>query len=360
MPNRQGRPQVLAVLGSPEMHFLVKTLLGRLCDVWEASPQDLNASLRDRTPDLLLLDLELQGVSGLEMVCRLRRDPLYTELTILGLGQGSEGRLPSVALVAGCTGFIPYPLDPNRFPMEVKSYLEGARQELDLQEHLQHLKYFNDMLVEKLEQRLERLEQKTHALEAERERRDALTLQVLTSLARLLEAKDPYTRGHSVRVTHYAMALASRLGLGGEDLRALERACLLHDLGKISVDLSHIHKPAPLSPDEWALIRQHPETGHTILSGIDFLQDEALIVRHHHVHFQDYPNLPQVPRRIRLLASIVTLADSYDAMTTQRSYNDLRTRAEALEELRRCAGTQFDPDLVKAFTELPEPEDTGE
>lgn len=354
MPSAEGRPQILALLGSPEMHFLVRALLGGQCDVWDTSPQELSDALRDRTPDLLLLDLELQGVSGLELVCRLRRDPLYTELPIVGMGQGSEGRLPSVALVAGCTGFIPYPLDPNRFPQEVRAYLEGARQELDLHEHLHHLRYFNDILVEKLEQRLERLEQKTRALETERERRDALTFQVLTSMARLLEAKDPYTRGHSVRVTRYAMALASHLGLGGEDLRVLERAGLLHDLGKISVDLSHIHKPAPLTAEEWALIRQHPETGYTILSGIDFLQDEALVVRYHHVHFKDYADLPQVPRRIRMLASIVTLADSYDAMTTQRAYNALRSREEAIEELKRCSGNQFDPELVASFAELTE------
>jgi len=347
------RPRVLTVLASPEARFLAGAMLGEHFEVVDAAPQDPLVALRVKTPDLLLVDLDSPEVSGLELVCRLRKDLLYRELVIVGLGQASEGGLPKVALVAGCTGFIAYPLEPARFADQIKAYLEGAHQELDLKEHLQYYRLFAEVLIEKLEHRLERLEQKTRALETERERRDHLTLQVLTSMAKLIEAKDPYTQGHSLRVTRIALALARKVGLAGEDLHVLERACHLHDIGKVSIDLKQIHKPGPLTDEEWAEIRQHPETGHAILSVIDFLQDEALVVRHHHTPFDGYGERPEVPRRIRLMSSIVTLADSYDAMTSQRSYNRPRSREEALAELDRCSGTQFDPDLVAAFRQLP-------
>lgn len=356
MESDPSRPRVLTVLAAPETRFLVAAMLGGTCELRDAPPQDPLPVLRGWRPDLLLLDLELPEVSGLELTCRIRRDLLYRDLVIVGLGQASDGALPKVALVAGCTGFIPYPLEPSLFAGQIRGYLEGVRQELDLPEHLQYFRLFSEVLVEKLEQRLERLEQKTRALESERERRDDLTLQVLTSMAKLIEAKDPYTRGHSLRVTRYAMALGRRVGLGGEDLKVLERACQLHDIGKISIDIMHIHKRGPLTEEEWALIRQHPETGYAILSVIDFLQDEALVVRHHHVRFEKYGGLPQIPRRIRLMASIVAVADSFDAMTSQRSYNAPRPIPEALAELERCAGTQFDPELVAAFHAVAERE----
>ena len=351
--NSETRPRIITYLARPETRLLVAAMLGPRYDVLDA-PLDLPLleTLHAMEPDLLIVEMELPEISGLEIVCRVRKDPVFGELPVVTLGHATDGGGHKVALVAGCTGYISFPLDPVLFPRRIQDFLEGKKDELDLKEHLQYYRRFTEVLIEKLEQRLERLEKKTRALEAERERQDALTLQVLTSMAKLIETKDTYTRGHSVRVTRYALALAREVGLAGEDLKVLERAGQLHDIGKVSIDLKQIHKPGPLTPEEWALIRQHPETGHTILAAIAFLKDEALVVRHHHQRFEGYEKHPEIPRRIRLMASILTLADSYDAMTSQRSYNSPRSTDDALKELDRCSGTQFDPQLVKAFKRI--------
>jgi putative nucleotidyltransferase with HDIG domain len=296
--------------------------------------------------------MELPEISGLEVVCRIRKDPLYSDLVIVGLGTEDGTGTQKVALVAGCTGFITYPLDPKSFSTRISNYLEGEREELDLKEHLQYYRLFSEVLIEKLETRLASLEKKTVALEGERERQKNLTFQILTSLAKLIEAKDHYTRGHSDRVTRYSVHLAKAAGLVGEDLKTLERASLLHDIGKIAIDLKQIHKPGPLNKEEWELIQQHPNIGYEILSPIDFLRDEALIVKFHHYRFEDFEAHPHIPRRIRIMASILTLVDAYDAMTSQRSYNRPRDLDDAMSELRRCAGSQFDPELTKAFLRL--------
>ncbi len=346
-------PKIVTYLARPETRMLVAAMLGPKYNVADA-PLDvpLVETLRAKEPDLLIVEMELPEISGLEIVCRVRKDPVYSDLPVVALSDASDGGDHKVALVAGCTGFISTPLDPVLFPVQINDFLEGKRDELQLKEHLQYYRRFTEVLIEKLEQRLERLEKKTRALESERERQDALTLQVLTSMAKLIETKDPYTRGHSLRVTRFALALAKACGLAGEDLKVLERAGQLHDIGKVSIDLKQIQKPGPLTPEEWEIIRQHPETGHTILSAIAFLKDEALVIRHHHLRFEDYESHGEIPRRIRLMASILTIADSYDAMTSQRSYNRPRSTDEAVAELERCSGTQFDPELVAAFKRI--------
>jgi putative two-component system response regulator len=344
------KTRVLTFLGSGEARLLVGALLGSSCTVSHGSADlRLLETIRAHEPELVLVDMELPEISGLEVVCRIRRDPLYQELLIVGLGTEDVSGMDKVALVAGCTGFVYYPLQPSSFPAKIRAFLQGERSELDLREHLQYYRLFSEILTEKLETRLATLERKTRVLEEERERQNNLTLQVLSSLVTLIEAKDPYLKGHSGRVTRYAMALGKRLGLQGEDLTTLHRAALLHDIGKISIDLKQINKPGPLSTEEWAIIRQHPDTGYKILSAIDFLQDEAKVTLYHHTRHEAYGDLPHIPSRLRTMTSIMTLVDSFDAMTTRRSYNQPLSLPDAILELRRCAGTHFDPVLVEAF-----------
>ncbi len=345
--------KVLTLLANQDARHLVKSLLRDSYRVVHASASvPAHESLRLYEPDMLLVDMELPEISGLEVVCRIRKDPLYSDLVIVGLGTEDGTGTHKVALVAGCTGFITYPLDPGSFSVRISNFIQGEREELDLKEHLQYYRLFSEVLIEKLETRLASLEKKTVALEGERERQKNLTFQILTSLAKLIEAKDHYTRGHSDRVTRYSVNLAKEAGLMGEDLKTLERASLLHDIGKIAIDLKQIHKPGPLNKEEWELIQEHPNIGYDILSPIDFLRDEALIVKFHHYRYEDFESHPQIPRRIRIMASILTLVDAYDAMTSQRSYNRPRDLDDAMSELRRCAGSQFDPDLTQFFLNM--------
>ncbi len=350
--------RVLTFLASPEARLLVSSMLGASYLVRHGGPEDQPIeAIRSHNPDVVLCDVEMPVVSGLEIVCRIRKDPLYQDLLIVGLGSSDGDGMDKVALVAGCSGFIAYPLDPASFPRQIRDFLFGMRQELALDEHLQYYRLFSEILIDKLENRLAAIEKKNRVLEEERERQNSLMLQVLTSLVTLIEAKDPYLKGHSGRVTTFALMLAKRIGFRGRDLVVMERAAMLHDIGKISIDLKQINKPGPLSPEEWEIIRQHPNTGYRILASIDFLQDESLITLYHHYMYKDFESHPEISSRIRTLTSILTIMDSFDAMTTHRSYNKPLSYQGAVKELRRCAATQFDPALVDTFVSILEETD---
>jgi HD-GYP domain-containing protein (c-di-GMP phosphodiesterase class II) len=170
------------------------------------------------------------------------------------------------------------------------------------------------------------------------------------SLIGALEAKDPYTRGHSERVARYALRLGIVLGLEPTVLERLEYAALLHDLGKLAVPSHLLTKPGSLTAEEMDLIRLHPTRGADMVATIPPLKDLAEFVNSHHEWYGGggYPLNRQVPD-IPQLALILCVADSYDAMTTTRSYRAALTHEQAADELRSGAGRQFDPELVAAF-----------
>jgi putative nucleotidyltransferase with HDIG domain len=178
-------------------------------------------------------------------------------------------------------------------------------------------------------------------------------LATVRSLAAAVDAKDTYTRGHSDRVATYSTAIAEGMGLSHEQRIALEMAAYLHDIGKIGVAEDILLKPGKLDDAEMAQMRHHPLIGANILKPVTFPWAITPVVRHHHEHF-DGSGYPAGLRgeEIPLLARILTVADSYEAMTADRPYRQGRNTAAAIEELERCAGTQFDPRVVAAFTEV--------
>jgi putative nucleotidyltransferase with HDIG domain len=167
--------------------------------------------------------------------------------------------------------------------------------------------------------------------------------QSLLGLANALEAKDPYTRGHSVRVASLARQLALRMGLPHVAAETISQAALLHDLGKIAVPESILRKPGPLTHDEWDIMRRHPLTGAQIVAPLEFFDDGAIIVRHHHERLDGsgYPD-GLAGEAIPLGARIVAVADVYDALTSGRPYRSALDRAEAVEALRGEAGHTLD------------------
>jgi putative two-component system response regulator len=196
----------------------------------------------------------------------------------------------------------------------------------------------------------ERLEER---VAAQARRLEELFIGSIQSLAEALELKDPYTRGHSVRVSHYSTEIARALDLDAETVHDVELGGHVHDIGKIGVREAVLNKPGPLTEDEYEHIMTHPLLGWRILSPL--LGDAPLIlniVRSHHERY-DGRGVPDALAgdRIPIEARIVAVADSFDAMTSGRPYRrgQHMTMERAVAELERCSGTQFDPEVLRAF-----------
>jgi putative nucleotidyltransferase with HDIG domain len=175
-------------------------------------------------------------------------------------------------------------------------------------------------------------------------------LEAIESLNATVEARDPYTAGHSQRVQQIALAIGEALELPRSRLEALRLAGLFHDIGKLKVPDAVLTKPGPLTPEEYDLIKRHPEDGADIVGHLGRLRDVLPFIRHHHERWdgRGYP-AGLAADEIPLEAAIVGLADAWDAMTTERPYSRARTEDEAAEEIIRARGTQFAPSVVDAF-----------
>ncbi|MDA8221090.1 MAG: HD-GYP domain-containing protein [Desulfitobacterium hafniense] len=175
-------------------------------------------------------------------------------------------------------------------------------------------------------------------------------LNTVEALVQALEAKDTYTSGHSARVGKLAVAVAEGIKMSEEKIEFLKYAAALHDVGKIGVSEAILNKEGELLDVEWEAIRNHPVIGQTIIKGIKFLFDIGQVVRHHHERFdgKGYPDGIQ-GEEIPLESRIIAVADTYDAITSDRSYRKGRTHDEAIAELKRVAGSQLDPKIVEVF-----------
>lgn len=172
----------------------------------------------------------------------------------------------------------------------------------------------------------------------------------IRSLVLAMEAKDPYTKGHSERVTEYALVIASTMDLPAQQVQMIKYCGLLHDLGKIAVSDTILNKPYDLTEDERIQIERHPAEGAAVLSPLSFLRPGISIVRHHHEKFDGtgYPDRLKADK-IPLAARILTCADAFDAMTSDRPYRLKMTKEKAFDELKSNAGSQFDPEVVDVF-----------
>ncbi|MBI5191013.1 MAG: GAF domain-containing protein [Nitrospirae bacterium] len=182
---------------------------------------------------------------------------------------------------------------------------------------------------------------------------DELFLSTIRAMSMAIEAKSHWTHGHSVRVTEYAIAVAKEMGMDSKALRDLEVGGLLHDVGKIGTYESILDKPGKLTEEEYVVVKQHPDKGVSIVSEIKQLKGIQPIIRHHHERFDGhgYP-AGLAGADIPLLARVLALADTYDSIISDRPYRVSPGKGWAVEEIKRCSGSQFDPDVVAAFLRI--------
>jgi len=178
-------------------------------------------------------------------------------------------------------------------------------------------------------------------------------LSIIRALVSALELKDSYTSGHSESVSRYAVALAKGLKLSPQEIDSIEVAAILHDVGKIGVQESILNKPEKLDDEEWKEVRRHPEFSYKILKEVNFPWKIKPLIYAHHERYngKGYP-AGLKGEKIPLGARILAVADTFAAMTSDRAYRKGLSKEVAIEELKRVAGTQLDPELVKVFVEM--------
>jgi response regulator RpfG family c-di-GMP phosphodiesterase len=291
---------------------------------------------------VVLLDVAMPGIDGVSFCAELKRKPAFgaPAVVLLTGTELSEGE----AERAGADALLRKPFSPLELVGVLDRVTGGESVELDTEPggeaHEQLLLYARDLgrLLE-----IERVQRRV-VQDAYRE--------TVTALANALEAKDIGTGLHSLRVRDYAVQLTTAIDPALLGDPSLEYGYLLHDVGKIAVPNDVLEKPAPLTPDEFEVVRQHTVIGAEILADVTFLHGEGLkVIRSHHERWDGtgYPDR-LVGREIPLGARIFAVADALDAMTGQRPYRKPATWEAATEEIASQAGRQFDPDVVTAFS----------
>jgi putative nucleotidyltransferase with HDIG domain len=314
-------------------------------DVVEAAgAAEARAAIERQAPDVVVLDVLMPGMDGIEF-CRELKSNRETRGIAVVLLSGSEGGSRVAADAAGAEAYVPKPFSPLQLLAVVERLAGGLygvpsrTAERSSSEEEQLLLYASDL---------------RHVLEVERSQRSLVQRayrETVTALANALESKDTGTRAHSQRVQRYAIELARLLDAELADDPSVEYGFLLHDVGKIGIPDSVLQKPGPLDTDERALMETHTIVGAEMLGGVALLQGVGVqIVRSHHERWDGtgYPDR-LVRDEIPLFARIFAVADTLDAITSDRPYRATQPWSTAQEEIVTESGRQFDPDVVDAF-----------
>jgi putative two-component system response regulator len=316
MPRELAARRVLVVDDSPDFTDPLRRLLARegfVADVVHES-DGVEGAIAQFAPDVVLLDVELPGASGFDICRRLKRNEvtrLIPVVLLTGLS-GREHRLSGIE--AGADDFLTKPFDSTELTARVRS--------------------------------LSRLKRYTDELESAES--------VIVSLALTVEARDAYTDGHCDRLSSYAVGLGRAVGLSSDDLWALRKGGLLHDVGKVGIPDAILLKQGRLTPDEYEIVKQHTVIGERLCAGLRSLSLVRPIIRQHHERLdgRGYPDGLK-GAEVSLLAQIIGVVDAFDAMTTDRPYRASLGMARAFDELRSDAARgAMDTALVEQFVAL--------
>ena len=311
--SRSDTPRVLVVDDISANRRLIEAYLAQLpCKVLSAADGEHALQLIEiEPPDLVLLDVQMPGLDGFEVCRRIKSAPDGHLLPVVMITALSTSDDRVQALEAGADDFMSKPIERSELVARARSALR--------------LKALYDTL-----------ESAEH---------------VIFSLAAAVEAKDAYTERHTQRVAFWARRLGERMNLPAEQLDALYRGALVHDIGKIGIPDSVLLKPTDLDPGELAQMRRHPEIGEAIIRPLKSGADLLPVVRHHHENYDGggYPD-GLIAEQIPLAARIVAVCDAYDALVSDRPYRLGRSRQDAISCLNAGAGSQWDPAVVDLMT----------
>ena len=301
--------------------------------------------LNTREFDLIITDLSMPNLDVFELMQKaLSIQPLTTIIVLSGQGT-FENAIEAVH--RGAYDFVAKPIhDFKTFKITIDRGLEHKSLLVNKRNYQRNLETMVEAQTRELARANRLLKQYADELES-------VSISVITTLLTALEEKDRYTAGHSRRVTYYAVGAAKVMGLGAHDLWCLQTAAQLHDMGKLMIDQSYVNKPGPLTSEEWTIMKEHPAMADRFLAPLPFLEEVRPIIRHHHERLDGsgYPDALS-GGDVDLPTQILAVADSYDAMTSQRSYRDPIPTQEALSELKRQVGKLWSEPPVKSFLEF--------
>lgn len=320
----------LVVDDEPHLRRVLVRLMqsdGFSCEEAGNGAEALHALAR-RPAQLVLTDLHMPELDGIGLLRAVRER--YPDTAVMLITAVADVSTAVNCLAVGAMDYLTKPFHLEEVRARVRQALEKRRLILENREYQDHLEAKVSVQARRLEE---------------------LFLASIQSLAEALEVKDPYTHGHSLRVSKYSTVIARTLGLDADVVRQIEVGGRVHDLGKIGVRESVLNKAGPLTDEEYQHIMTHPTVGWRILGPLLSEMPMALsIVRSHHERF-DGRGIPDglAGLDIPIEARIAAVADTFDAMTSERPYRPGVPLQATIAELRRCAGAQFDPDVVDAF-----------
>lgn len=290
-------------------------------------------------PPLVVTDLKMPVMTGIELLRRVRE--LDEDAAVVVLTGAGDVKTAIDSLKLGAYDFILKPVNVDELLIAAERALERRTLLIERREYHQTLE--------------RRVEEATRDLAAAYHELEATYGTTLEALGSALDTRDVGTESHSRRVHGYALATAREYGVPPADLRDLAHGVLLHDIGKIGIPDAILLKPGKLTPEEWTVMRTHPEIGRRLIEKIPFLRGAIPIVYSHHEKW-DGSGYPRGLRgeAIPLGARIFAVVDAFDAMTFDRPYSRAISFEAAKAEIRRCTGTHFDPTVVEAFFRVPE------